>query len=105
MTSVIQVDNRPNAAYNVELDGISLTIELKAIAVESTLHWIFTLKDISGDIISAGRRIKSGMLIIPIAAKGFIGNFMAMPLTTPEVTLGNEPWGNTHELWYFDGKL
>jgi hypothetical protein len=53
--------------------------------------------------ITINRRIDSGNPIIGSnTANGFIGNFIAYPVTNVEQSIGDSPWGITHELMWYD---
>jgi hypothetical protein len=102
MIREIEIDNYPNQDYSVTLDQQGVVINLKMnIDRNGDPYWMMSLSAIGGRILSAGRRIKSGYPILPETIFGFQGNFIALPISSPEVPLGLEPWGSTHLLQFY----
>ena len=99
----INLDNYPSQVYNLSLPKQRVALHLQWCKANSDGFWILTIHDQSGVLISAGRRIKSGVRILPQTINGFIGNIIAIPISYPEKELGLRPWGETHTLVYIDG--
>jgi len=96
MTTRIEVNNYPKTEYEVTLDNVTYTITISYMPFNETTSWFFSLS-IDDEVITSGRRIKSGVPLVP--ATLIKGNFYAFPLSSP-VDLGDEPWGQTHFLGY-----
>lgn len=103
MTFMIQASEFPDQKITVTINNDTYTIRLKFASAGSC--WYMSLFDYRGTTLSAGRRIKSGVSILPSSFLGGLdGNFMANPITIVEENLGRYPWGNTHELIYTENE-
>jgi hypothetical protein len=102
MIREIETDNYPNQDYSLTLNQQGVVINLKMnVDGNNDPYWSFSISTVGGRVLSAGRRIKSGYPILPETIFGFAGNFLALPITSPEESLGETPWGNTHLLHYY----
>lgn len=101
MNTEIVLNNNPNSSYSVKLDGVLVEITLKWNFVpEAVGFWTFSIYSIGTGRSCNGRRIKSGVSIMPLNTGVIDGNFAAISTYSPEADLGLEPWNDTHKLVY-----
>jgi len=100
MILTINATNDDAQKIRVELGEQNCVVELTRLFYGK--GWFFSLyKD--EELITSMRRIDSGLPIIGSNTLDFVGNFQAYPITDNEQSIGDEPWGKTHELvWYDD---
>ena len=98
----ITTDNYRDQNISITLNGQPVVIRLRNDASRSA--WYMSVKDDGGSDIFVNRHIKSGVPVNQfVHSDSFVGYFMAVSNESPETSLGNEPWGNTHSLIYFTG--
>jgi hypothetical protein len=98
----LAVTNDSAQQVSLDLNGNFCTIVLERFYYGK--GWFLSVIK-NGLYLIAGRRIDSGVPILGTnTADGFSGNFIAYPVTLIEQELGDEPWGITHVLlWYENG--
>jgi hypothetical protein len=100
----IPVDNYP--AQKIELNVNNQDIYIQLNYSHFGGGWFFSVYKKDGTPLSVGRRIESGFPILGnVYASGFVGNFVANPISSDEQLLGLYPWGSTHTLVYYDENL
>ena len=102
MQTVIQTDNYPDQRIRITLNTVDVMVRLRYSNIASC--WFFDVMTAEGTGISLGRRIKSGYKILPSDSliDGINGNFMAVPISISEEEIGIKPWGNSHNLAFYE---
>jgi len=63
--------------------------------------WFFSMEFTGGDEIVSGYRINTGSPILKAVFSDFIGDIICIPSIEKTAEPGiDEPWGNTHDLFY-----
>jgi hypothetical protein len=99
----INPSNYPDQTISFKASFGTVKIRLKYNLSSELGFWTLTVYDSADNVISAGRRIKSGVQILPLYTSGFAGNFTAIPISQEEESeIGTEPWGITHSLLFIE---
>lgn len=94
---ILPITNEPNQKFSTVLNGTELRFHFWYQDIGT--GWFFDLETVAGEPIISGARINSMAPMLKSTLMDFEGDII--PVESVAEELGEEPWGNTHQLVYF----
>ena len=94
---ILPITNEPNQRFSTVLNGTELKFHFWYQDIGT--GWFFDLATVADVPIISGARMNSMAPMLISTRMDFEGDII--PVATFQEELGEEPWGNTHQLVYF----